>query len=192
LPSPCTNSVNGGSRADDRDFESVDVALCPAAFIVPGVDAASQCGRAPGPTGVDARGNPCALVDNCAQGWHICDEADLARAEIVRPRCAEPEGFFVAATQGLFTSGGTPVCSLSGDQVVVGCGGGRSDGVLTGCNVLDRALVGGTCAAGFEGCALDPADGGSAAPATVPVYARLTRPNATARGGVLCCRDVAP
>lgn len=175
IENPCTNGAK--ARTSD-DPQLPHVAFCPAAFQEPGVQTPARCKNAPGPDGTGAdKTTRCSIADNCAAGWHVCNDADLAAAGLDRPTCASARGFYLSRQVGLPGGINTASCGISGDSVAFGCGGGNAVGRATACNVLDRALV------AAKDCedAKDICITGTAA-------ITITRPDASLAGGVLCCK----
>lgn len=175
IDNPCTNGIKART-ADDKKLPRV--AFCPAAFLEPGTQAPPQCANAPGPDGVslDGKKTNCALSDNCAAGWHVCNDADLVNGGLTTQSCADAKGFYISRQPG--APGGTAAsCGISGDGVVLGCGGGNMVGRATTCNVLDRALVlPFDCTAARDECRIG-------SPGST-----ITRADASKPGGVLCCK----
>lgn len=174
IDNPCTN----GTKARTSDDPGLPrVAFCPAAFQEPGVQTSARCKNAPGPDGMSLdKTTKCAIADNCAAGWHVCDDADLAAGGLDRPTCGAAKSFYLSRQVGL-PGTTTASCGISGDSVAFGCGGGNRVGRATACNVLDRALVlAFDCDTAKNVCGL-----GMAA-------VTITRPEASQPGGVLCCK----
>ena len=177
IQTTCSNALitgcTSGGKASLSDPGVDRIAFCPGAFQLPGVGAQSNCDRQPGPDGYadDGSGRRCAAVDNCAPGWHLCLDSDLAAVQLDRSACDGGHGFFLSGQNGVFLLGKMEArCAATGMSAIFGCG---DAGEAATCDVLGKSMHG-PCAAGFD-CS-------AAAPATTVI-----RRQASDRGGVLCC-----
>jgi hypothetical protein len=191
-----TGCTNGGGARAAQDPGLAQVAFCGAAWLVPGVTTAASrttpCARMPMGNGRNAGGTACSAEDNCAPGWHVCnDENELAARGFDKGKCdavGSFDGMWVTRQAGGPPSmGAPPVCMAGGDRAVFGCGGiGLAVGA-GGCQMFTRVLA-------------DPPDpGDQCSTASAGVWlcgATMTMGDSTmvtktglAKGGVICCKD---
>jgi hypothetical protein len=185
------NSLPGcsaGSRVPN-DPGKAKIALCPAAWQVPGIHPATlyPCSRMPDATG-KMGGTDCTTEDNCVAGWHVCrDENDVSASGLAKSECAAiVNGFFLSAQKGgPPPSPGPPVCDNTNYHTVFGCGSIVQQGGAPNCTLFNAALLNppdGTdhCSASTSGnfvCGSNSIEGDA--------VTKSTRMG----GGVLCCHD---
>jgi hypothetical protein len=193
----CPGCAQGQRSAGDPGLPGV--ALCGAAWLVPGIAAdaadslATPCDRQPAGDGASTvdHTTACTVEDNCAPGWHVCaDEGELAARGWSRSLCEGVDlqaGSFWASRQPASVPNKDPggaTCG-SGHARIVGCGPLSASRAPTGCSLLSRYL--GTlpspspfdCAAQSGGTWQCGSEGKEAL--------EVTKPRSD-HGGVLCCR----
>jgi len=175
---PCTASPSNSRAPVDPGLD--EIAFCQAAWTLPGVKNPPSCEYVPGQSGnkISDTKVPCSIADNCAPGWHVCnDDAEVAAKGLPSDKCSgmnSTNGFYVTRQAVKLMS--NPVsCNDPGDTAVIGCSSPLSSMPSTDCSVLGYALSG----CGFNSFNCTPG----------AVASTLTRGNAMASGGVLCCKD---
>lgn len=195
---PCTNGMRLAG------ITAMGVALCPAAWKVPGISnaaaMATPCNRHPTPDGTNGAGTDCSAVDNCGGGWHVCaDESEL-----------QSKGFTSCSLSAIANAGnnlwltrekadvnmmsdlGPPplFCGSPNDHIVVGCGTIGGPSPSSGCTILNHSLA--TMPGGSDQCAASTGNvffcaGVNPAGGTPEAYV-VTKPGVSG-GGVMCCHD---
>jgi hypothetical protein len=197
--SPCSN---GGARSPG-DPGIAGVALCPAAWLVPGVTSlnglGTPCNRQPTANGKNAQGTACSASDNCILGWHVCaGETELANLGFDTGQCSGA----LAASNALWITrqvgdvpmsggmpSGPPSCAIAMEHIVFGCGqlGGPSG---PSCTILNRVLLDDPMTTTTDECSTT--SGGAflchGVGPGMPEARVVTKP-ALAGGGVMCCLD---
>ena len=172
------------------------LAGCDGAWSIPGVVSATEpaCDRAAGNDGTRSSGEGCAAADLCADGWHVCQDADEVSARGGDSACEafaappDPEGttaFIYLSRQR--ATGDDPACLPDGSEEAIddawGCGTRGLE--APDCRPLDRHLAleveGGGCESPWS-CGEDPRAEGQ----------NVTKLEPSQGGGVLCCSDLAP
>ena len=185
----CTSAcTNGNKQRVPGDPRNPAVALCPAAWRTTGFSTPPQCNHQPDPDGFG-----CAPIDNCAPGWHVCQESDLERHGFTQAACDSTSiaGFFVAEQLGgVVPPAEGPTCGVAGNAFF-GCG---TDGVQsTGCMVLSKSIfairTGQTtamCSGTSPGwvCNLT----GQGMFVLLRATGNPSAPAASLDGGIMCCR----
>jgi hypothetical protein len=171
------------------------VAVCPAAWTVPGIQGAAAmatpCDHAPGMDGT-ANGKKCSVTDNCAAGWHLCaDDAELKIKGFGSDECAGLEanqvavGFWVTSQPGDIEG----ECVTTGTARLIGCG---RVGLSVGkCTVSQRFI--GTAYDNLKGrlydCTRDPSISADWSCGIAGMEQLTVTKTSTKSGGVICCRD---
>ncbi|HZS37764.1 MAG TPA: hypothetical protein VFF06_13095 [Polyangia bacterium] len=187
--SPCSN---GCARSPQDPGTNPQVAICPGAWKLGGVNTPAACNHAPHADGTNGLSTDCAMADNCAAGWHVCrGEADLMSRNFHQADCAalvNAGALWLTAQQGdaqMPDGGGppmgAPMCSIQRLHFAFGCG---SLGMTPmSCTILNRVLVD---PPGGDPCS--SSTGGVFSCASSPVANSVTK-SGIAGGGVLCCVD---
>jgi hypothetical protein len=167
------------------------IAGCSGSFQLPGLTGPvarnPQCGRLGGNSSTvqPPPGVLCSVADLCAEGWHVCENAqDVHRSSPTECESAAPEGYRVFfVTRASATPYGLCIDDASQANDLHGCGNlGQPE--TSGCQPLDRRLTFLECgqslawSCGDENGHLDEGN-------------RVKKTTA-AQGGALCCRDVVP
>jgi hypothetical protein len=164
-----------------------NIAGCAGAWSLPGLQNARartpQCGRAAGDNGMNPRGTNCSVADLCAEGWHVCEDADdVAASSPTGCESASPLGyaaFFVV--RGGATWGGVCGPDREWSNDLHGCGSyGRAES--QDCWPLSRRF-------GFADCADTAGVWLCGGPDQHLDEGSYVAKNGGALGGALCCRD---
>jgi hypothetical protein len=184
-----------------------NLALCAAAWTVPGVSAqapdslATPCNREPDNDGLSVvdHATACSVEDNCAPGWHVCaDETEASTRGLTRQICqgldSEDGNFWATRMPGIAvtkdpTAASCAAPGTTGTVHLIGCGPLYANKNTQVCSVLARyigeipasgANAAWDCAAHSDGAWQCGSDGTEALDVVKP---------SAAHGGVLCCRD---
>ena len=164
-----------------------DIAGCAGAWSLPGLQndraLVPQCGRAAGDTGANPHGTNCSVADLCAEGWHVCEDADdVAASSPTGCESASPLGyaaFFVVRGGATWSGVCGPDRAWSND--LHGCGSyGRAES--QDCWPLSRRF-------GFADCADTAGVWLCGGPDQHLDEGSYVAKNGGALGGALCCRD---
>jgi hypothetical protein len=186
---------SSASRAP-ADPGRAQVALCPAAWAVPGIHPAAPhpCGGVVDATGKNA-GINCTTEDNCAVGWHVCrDMADIVANGL--PSCSGiTAGFWLTAQKGepppSPSPAGPPICDGVAYHSVFGCGvltpqvGGPP--MASACSTFLYSAVLLNPPNGMDNCS-SSTSGNFICGINALEGDNVTKPT-RAGGGVMCCHD---
>ncbi len=182
----------GGCSAGARSAQDpgyAKVALCAAAWTVPGLNSSTPCGRVVGVNGKSGN-TACSSEDNCQSGWHVCrDEADLTASGFAKSDC---QGLSAASalwvtnqTGGPPPSPGPAQCNSTTVGSVFGCGsyGKPPD---SSCHILQKVLLDppGT---GVDQCSVDSSGAFLCGTQMAAEATTVTKPARDTGGGVICC-----
>jgi hypothetical protein len=179
-----------GTREGFRDFQDwPKIAGCSGAWNVPGLlDSQTrqpQCGREGGNDGKRPDGIGCSVADLCAEGWHVCqnaDEVDRSSLSGCESAALEPEVRLFVVRAGASPMG---VCFPDPEAAndLHGCGTtliGASD--TSSCFPLVRRM-------GFAECRDTGGVWACGGPEDHLREAAVVVKTASDLGGVLCCHD---
>lgn len=189
---------NGGVRAA-RDPGLASLALCPAAWKVPGISNTAgrmtPCNRMPTADGTNGAGVDCSAEDNCGSGWHVCEnEAEVGAKGLTVTACSALDDatnlLWITRQKGAPPppeTPGPPLCDGTTNRTLFGCGG-SGNALTSTCTIFRRALLdsptaGDQCSDNSSGAF--QCEGVNMTTGEVFV---VKKP-ALAGGGVMCCRD---
>jgi hypothetical protein len=198
----CPGCAQG--QRSDGDPGLPHVAMCAAAWLVPGISSdsadslATPCGRQAGGDGTSTVDHQtgCSAEDNCAAGWHLCaDETDLAARGLSRALCDaldDQAGSFWASRQPASQPNRDPTLPTcgSGHARIIGCGPLYAARAPAGCSLLSRYIgeLPAVSPSPAWDCA-DHSDGSWQCGSDGNEARQVVKPRAD-HGGVICCRNL--
>jgi hypothetical protein len=188
---PATGGCSTGTRST-LDPGHANVAFCPAAWAVAGLNTTTPCNRVVGTNGKSG-GTNCTSEDNCAAGWHVCtDETEAGTKGLTKTDCMNAGAgvFFVTRQDGMPPSGaspGPPQCLGSMVGPVFGCGNWGSPADANTCTLLQTVLINGM--GGSDMCSSKTGGVFSCGTVSGPEYNDVVKTTRDTGGGVICCTN---
>jgi hypothetical protein len=186
----------GGCSAGARspqDPGRADVALCPAAWAVAGLNTTTPCNRVVGPNGKSGATN-CTSEDNCAVGWHVCTgETELSTKGFSKSDCSNVSSanstLWVTRQEGSPPSGASapPQCNNTMVGPVFGCGGWGMPPDGSTCTLLQKVLLNGM--GGTDMCSSSTSGVFSCGTVSGPEANDVIKTTRDTGGGVICCTN---
>jgi len=196
--------ANGGMRSAG-DPGLAKVAACPAAWQLPGLGTSPMCGRQPTANGKNATGTSCAASDNCAAGWHICNDlAELGKDGFGTAECTTLSGQIglwlmkEPIAPGMPDGGGgmpgPAMCGTPESHLALGCGSLGKSPDATNCLPLNKMLADmpedgkDECETTTDQAFICGVAGSGISAFGQFEYTTVYKPTLD-KGGVLCCAD---